>query len=188
MPIGLTAPNVTQITAGGSSRGGGGIACFPAGAHILTPSGYRCVEDIHTDDSVLTSDARIVPVKVFSTTVKTTHDTAPYLIPKSVFGMPNDLRLSPWHAFQIRKGLWMKPQTASELYKDVIQYDCGETITYYHFEAPNYFTDNLVSEGSIVESFAANQLKGMTKSMYTYNSRLKGYTRLASNTVSHKHV
>jgi len=173
----LTSPHVTQITAGG---GGGSVACFMAGSKILTPYGYVAVEDIYDNDIVLTADARPVPVNVFKTTVMTTKETAPYFIPKSVFGLQQDLYLSPWHAFQIRKGVWMKPQTASELYDSVLQYDVGKLVTYYHLEAPNYFKDNLVCNGVIVESFSGNQLVGMKGRMYTYNSKLKGYTRAAS--------
>ena len=159
---------------------GGNIPCFTTGSMILTPSGYVAVEKIRNNDIVLTSDGRAVAVNALTTTVMTTKDTAPYLVPKHVFGLQQDLRLSPWHAFQIRKGVWMKPQTASELYDSVIQYDVGKTVTYYHLETPNYFKDNLVCNGVIVEAYAGNQLMGMKSRMYHYSSTLKGYTRLAT--------
>ena len=160
--------------------GSNDIPCFTAGSKILTPSGYVAVEDIRTGDIVFTADARPVPVNVLTTTVVTTKDTAPYLVPKHVFGLQQDLRLSPWHAFQIRKGVWMKPQTASELYDSVVQYDVGKTVKYYHLETPNYFKDNLVCNGVIAESYAGNQLVGMKARVYHYSSTLKGYTRLAT--------
>jgi hypothetical protein len=100
-------------------------------------------------------------------------------------GCPNaDLRLSPWHAFQMKKGLWMKPMSAFELGMPVKQYDLGKSVTYYHFEAPNFFKDNFICEGTVVESFGISQIKGMKNRVYTYNANLKGYTRAASKSVN----
>ena len=175
----LTAPYTTQITAGADPNSGGGIACFTAGTQILTPTGYKAIETINAGDIVLTADARPVPAKLMKTNFVSTKETAPFLVPKATFGLQQDLRLSPWHAFQIKKGLWMKPQTASELYDTVKQYDVGKQMTYYHLETPNYFKDNLVANGTTVESFANQQLKNITTRPYTYNATLKAYTRIS---------
>jgi hypothetical protein len=52
----------------------------------------------------------------------------------------------------------------------------NKSVTYYHVECPNFFTDNLVVDGNVVESFGGNQIKGL-KTLYTYNSTLEGFTR-----------
>ena len=174
--------------AGGGGGGGGGVPCFTASSKLLTPSGYKSAEDIKTGDLLMTADGRQVPVKAVSYTVEVADkESAPFFIPKNSISMgcPNaDLRLSPWHAFQMKKGLWMKPMSAFELGMPVKQYDNGKPVTYYHFEAPNYFKDNFVCEGTVVESFGGLQTKDMKGRMYTYNSSLKGYTRVAAKPVS----
>jgi hypothetical protein len=46
-------------------------------------------------------------------------------------------------------------------------------------ELPNFFTDNIVAEGNVVESFAGKQTHGI-KTIYTPSVRLQGYTRISS--------
>jgi hypothetical protein len=165
-----------------------GIPCFVETCEILTPSGYKAVKDIEGGDLVVTADGRHVPVKRYTTTMVTTKETAPYKIPKNALaaGVPaQELRLSPWHAVQIKKGVWMKPQTASELNPEsAIQYSIGEKITYYHLETPNFFKDNLVCNGTVVEAFGGNQLKNFEGRVYKYSKTLKGYTRASGPTSS----
>jgi hypothetical protein len=158
-----------------------GVPCFPTGVQIKTASGPVAVEELATGDLVLTADGRQVPVKVYSRTLVATEATAPYVIPKNSLGhrMPlADLHLSPLHAFQLKKGLWQIPRYASKLTESVCQYGVGETVTYYHVECPNFFTDNLVADGCVVESFGGQQIAGL-KTVYKYNSGLKGFTRAA---------
>jgi hypothetical protein len=136
----------------------------------------------------MTADGRQVAVKSYSFTVdKTDKESAPFFIAKNSIsmGFPTaDLRLSPWHAFQMKKGLWMKPMSALELGMPVKQYNIGKPVTYYHFEAPDYFKDNFVCDGTVVESFGVLQTKDFKGRVYTYNSTLKGYTRAAGKSVS----
>jgi hypothetical protein len=178
----------TTVTGGGGGGGGGDIPCFVAASNLLTPTGYKAAKDIKTGDLLMTADGRQVAVKSFSFTVeKANKESAPFFIPKNSISMgcPNaDLRLSPWHAFQMKKGLWMKPMSALELGMPVQQYDLGKSVTYYHFEAPDFFKDNFVCEGTVVESFGGLQIKGMKGRPYTYNANLKGYTRAASKSVN----
>jgi len=155
------------------------VKCFPPGTLIATGTGYRAVETLKTGDLVLTADNRQVPIKAYSFTITTTADTAPYKIPKNSLGpsMPAaDLHLSPLHAFQLKKGLWHIPKYAAKQYSAIQQYDVGKKIPYYHFECPNFFTDNLIADGCIVESYAGKQLVEM-KTIYTYNKKLHGCTR-----------
>jgi hypothetical protein len=173
------------VTAGG---GGGGAPCFVAASQLLTPTGYKAAKDIKTGDLLMTADGRQVAVKSFSYTIeKADKDSAPFLISKNSISMgcPNaDLKLSPWHAFQMKKGLWMKPMSALELGMPVKQYDLGKSVTYYHFEAPDFFKDNFVCDGTVVESFGGLQTKDFKGRVYSFNANLKGYTRAASKSVN----
>lgn len=175
-----------QLYATGSLSGGGNedVPCFPRGVRILTAEGYRAVETLKQQDLVVTADGRQVPVKIYGARIVTTDRTAPYHIPANALGPrtpSRDLRLSPDHAFQIRKGVWMLPRKAATLSEAVTQYDSDKTIVYYHLECPNYFRDNLVIEGGVVaESYAGSQAN--FKSPYTWSESLKGYTRSAPKT------
>uniref|UniRef100_A0A6C0DGG9 Hedgehog/Intein (Hint) domain-containing protein n=1 Tax=viral metagenome TaxID=1070528 RepID=A0A6C0DGG9_9ZZZZ len=159
-----------------------GIPCFPQGSRIaIGPTSFKPVEDLKTGDLVLTADGRQVPATIYSRTIDSASpSTAPYLIPKNSLGPQRplaDLRLSPLHAFQLKKGLWHIPMYAAKQTDQITQYGIGSPITYYHVECPNFFTDNLIMEGGcVVESFGANQTKGI-KTLYKYNPGLKGFTR-----------
>jgi hypothetical protein len=156
------------------------IPCFPKGTRILTPTGYRAVETLRCGDLVLTADGRSVEATVYYRSLqKTTKDTAPYIIPAHSFGRnapPADLRLSPLHAFQSKKNVWQIPKFCSE--SMVKQYGIDQPMTYYHLECPNFFRDNLVVDGCVVESFAGKQVPAGIK-IYTPSRRLGGYTRLS---------
>jgi hypothetical protein len=151
------------------------ISCFVAGSLILTPTGYKKVEDFKNGDLIKTPDNRSVPVKINITNVNnTTIENAPYLIPKGSLrkNIPaNDLRLSPNHAIRISQGFWVIPRLAKDMFKQIKQYDVGKPITYYHLETPNFYKDHLVCNGTIVESFSGKQMNSVKQELY-YQSNL----------------
>ena len=56
------------------------------------------------------------------------------------------------------------------------QISIGNPVTYFHLECPQYLRDNLIVDGTVVESYG-----GKSKSPYTYSESLKGYTRSGSS-------
>ena len=150
--------------------------CFVAGTRILTPTGYKCVETLKDHDEVVTSNGRTVPIKVYKTTIgKTDEDTAPYVIPKDAFGVNNpneDLHLSGKHIIQDGRGVWQAPMYLS----CAQQYGVGSPMTYYHIECPDYFHDDLIANGAVVESFRNKQ--GTSQVSYEYSEKLWGYVRV----------
>lgn len=158
------------------------IPCFVPGTRILTPLGYTPVQNLVNGGLVTTDRGKHVPVKIHTRTlVSTDRENAPYLIPKNCLGpfMPAaDLRLSPLHAFRLQPDLWHIPKYAANENKQIIQYDIGKPITYYHLECPNYFTDNLMADGCIVESYGRNQVEEES-TLYAYDQRRKGFVRTA---------
>jgi hypothetical protein len=154
--------------------------CFTPNSQLLTPAGYVKASTLRTGDVLVTSDGRQVPIKAYMNTFKADKDSAPYLIPKNSLARnvpAADLRLSPWHAISLGNGLWQKPQTAAELNPGVLtQYDVGKDVQYYHFEAPNYFTDNFICSGTVVESFGSKQVSEKEKP-YTWSEKHQAYTR-----------
>jgi hypothetical protein len=168
----------------GGGGGGGYVPCIVEGQRILTSRGYVKVEELESTDFIITSDNRQVAANVYKFTVdNTTEKTAPITIKAHAFAHnspPNDIRLSPLHAIQRSKGVWDIPIKAMKRYSNVIQDEPGSSMTYYHIETPNFFKDNLVVEGAIVESFAGNVAKKhnlKATDIYKWSSTLQGYTR-----------
>lgn len=56
------------------------------------------------------------------------------------------------------------------------QYGVGEPITYYHIECPDFYSDNLMAEGAVVESFKGRQ--GTRNVVYEWVQELHGLRRL----------
>ena len=160
------------------------VACFAAGTRVLTQNGYKAIEALKFTDLLVTADQRIINFKLLKTTLDTTTQrTAPYLIQPHAFGRnaPSaPIRLSANHKIQVRKGLWTSPATAALTNPLVTQCAIGGPVTYYHIECENFLTDNIVTEGLVVESFGTVKATGGRKDIYTWNSRKNAYTRLAS--------
>lgn len=159
---------------------GGPIICFPAGTHILTAEGYKVVESLTTEDKVQTADGRYVTPKLFKIPIaKATKETAPYRIEAGAFGNsypPQTLCLSPLHAILDPKGVWHIPKASAKDNDKVTQYDVGKPVTYYHIECPDFYSDNLIAEGTVVESFKNRQ--GTRDVVYEWVAELKGFRRL----------
>jgi len=155
--ISTTSPYaVTTFYGGGPTPP---IPCIPAGQRIRTLRGDVRVETVKSGDSILTPDGRSVVVKVYKTTILGNRHEAPYLIPANTFrpGYPvSDIQLSPKHKIQCGPDLWLSAEKAATLYPAITQIGRGSFIQYFHFETPDFLTDDLVVEGSVVESYGTN--------------------------------
>lgn len=179
---------VTLVAGGGTLTDGGTyifhppeLSCFLEGTRILTKSGYKTVESLTESDLVITSDNRAVNFKLLKTKIYCANEsTAPYMIQPGAFGkdMPeNTLCLSPIHKIHISNNLWTSPKRASITNPKIKQYGIGESFTYYHIECDNFFNDNLIAEGIVVESYGSpKSIKGMGQ-VYNWDSKLGGFTR-----------
>jgi hypothetical protein len=160
------------------------IPCFVAGTHIMTANGYKAVEDLTLEDRIVTADGRPLPFNLYTTVVKcTTVETAPYKISKGAFGRnspPQDIILSPQHAIQSSNSTWQIPKHAATRFEGIKQICMGEKVQYYHIEMPNFITDNIIANGSIVESYAAKQIKYGTK-VYKFSSAINGFIRISTD-------
>ena len=156
------------------------VQCFVAGTKILTATGYKAIENIVDGELIATSDGRALPCKVYVTEIdETIKENAPYLIPANTFAPrcpAKDLTLSPLHAIQLRRGVWQVPKIAATMYVGVRQLPVGSACTYYHLEMPNYLTDNIVAEGTVVESYGARQLAGR-RVAYKFDDVVGGFVR-----------
>jgi hypothetical protein len=159
------------------------VPCFVAGTQILTPYGYKPVEDLQSGDTVITSKRKCVPIKLYSFTIDTTTtDDAPYKISAGAFGprLPKrDLCVSPRHAIKDARGIWQIPKYLANQNDNVNQYGVGETVTYYHIECPNYYRDNIYAEEVEVESYKNKQ--GASGVLYMWSDELSGWERIPPN-------
>lgn len=160
--------------------GGGPIPCFPEGTRIQTADGYKAVETLTTSDRVATADGRFVEPKLFHFHLSAaTQETAPYRIEAGSLGAnypPRALTLSPLHALLDPTGVWHIPKAAAKHNPGIQQYGVGKPITYYHIECPDFYRDNLLAEGAVVESFKNRQ--GTRTVVYEWVSSLNGFRRI----------
>jgi hypothetical protein len=155
------------------------VPCLVKGTTIKTRRGDVLIENLQQLDEIIQKNGRSVPIKaIYSTKLITNEQNAPYHLPAKVFGsLPvKDIILSPKHAIQITKDVWQIPEFASTKYKSIKKTMIGQEVHYYHIELPNYFTDNIIANGSVVESFANKQVN-KTKTLYKYNNKTNGFIR-----------
>jgi Hint domain len=168
------------------------VPCLPTGQRIMTPAGWRAVEELRTGDLVVTDRGVAVPAKIHSTKTLTTSKNAPITIAAGALGRnypKAPIRLSPLHAVRLSKGIWEFPQNMLRRgWAGVTQDAPGQSVTYYHVELPNFLRDNLVLEGgAVAESYGKPYVKAhglLGKKLYTYSERLGGYTRMAEGSVA----
>jgi hypothetical protein len=164
-------------------------ACFVEGTRVLTEDGYKAIEMLNQNDRIITDDERSIEFRILKFMVSETNElTAPYLIQPNAFGkgFPNaQVRLSPIHKIQVRKGVWLDPKTSSMTNPLVTQYDLNKSVTYYHIVTNNYLQDNIITENMIVETFG---MLPSTIDIYTWNENLKGFTRIGYETLEEESI
>jgi len=159
--------------------GGGGAPCFTETTKILTQDGYKEIRHLLKEDKLVTADGRLTSFKLFHFKMnKTDLDSAPYCVPAGSLGESypeSDLHISGLHAIQDKNGLWQFPVYLKKTNPLIKQFDIGKPIIYYHIECPDYFKDNLIVEGCVVESLKNNQGKsGIT---YYWDEKQNGFIR-----------
>lgn len=156
-------------------------SCFVSGTRVLTQNGYKAIETLQSDDLVVLADGRVVQYRLKMGVFENTNErSAPYRIEAGAFGPgkpATDICLSPIHAVQIRKGVWIMPAQAAKTNPKVRQYDIGKSVTYWHIECDDYLRDNLVCEGIVVESLRTRNNYHGSSTVYTWNRKLGGFTR-----------
>ena len=92
------------------------------------------------------------------------------------------MHLSGRHKIEVRKGVWTDAATEHICgNKRVHQHHIGDEVTYYHIQCPNFLTDNIIAEGTVVESYGTRKsIKKDTKYVYTWSNHLKGFTRIGN--------
>lgn len=135
--------------------------CFCKDTLLLTPTGYRKVQDLREGDTVVSPpDNRPVTIrKIFCEEIVGDRSTVPYRIPQHFFGdnLPSeDILLSCNHAF-FCEGRWTLPGRTPGLHADVSY--IGKSFHYYHVALPDYGLDKLWCSGLPVDSWDTDTVK-----------------------------
>lgn len=165
------------------------VPCFVENTRILTNNGYKQINELLITDLIVTSDNRTIPYKLYKCTIITTSETAPYVIEPYAFGVnkpSNKVYLSPTHKIYLENDVWTSAEHASKTNSLVRQYDIGKSVTYYHIECNNYFTDNIITEDLIVESFGTQ--KSTNNSGQVWYITTDGFIRERENTIQKESI
>ena len=154
------------------------VPCFAKGTRLHTQNGYKPVEDLETNDRLKTSDDRTVSFQLITSYIpKTTYNTTPIKIDTGAFG-PNKpsapVIVSPGHKIFLGDNRWINAHEAVGAYPLVTRGEAGNSQTYYHVRTENYFRDNVITEGLVVETFGT---KEEAEYLYTWNEGVKAWNR-----------
>ena len=123
--------------------------CFYKDTLILTPGGYKKVQELQNGDLLKTAQGRVVPVKRMISFIGSSEKCPLYVIRKNSIA-PNvpvqDLYMSEGHAFR-HNGKWYHMK-CSELAKKVDM----DNIEYYNIVLDNYLENTLIANGVEAES------------------------------------
>ena len=139
--------------------GGGGPICFLGNAPVLTPTGYRRMDNLHTGDLIQTADGRVVAIQQVKSVVAFPGPNAdPYVIPAGRFGATAALPISPRHRVAVPGRGMVEARDIGGLARLPMR----AAWIYYNIGLPNWETDNLVVGGVVVESLAPVERVRMT--------------------------
>lgn len=160
-----------------------GVPCFAENTRVLTKDGYKQINKLTTDDVIITSDNKEKAFNLYITKIQSASvEDAPYIIEPHAFDVNKPsapVYLSPKHKIYMNNDIWTSAELASKTNPLIKQYDIGKPVTYYHIECNDYFTDNIVAEDLVVESFGTLRSTHTTECVWykTHN----GYVRKNNN-------
>lgn len=127
------------------------ISCILKGTGILTPEGYRKIEDIEIGEYIVTHDGRVKQViNAHVTNAVPSKTSRCIVIRKGTFGAIEDLYISQNHAVLIGDEFVL----LNKHYPDKFEHVKGKSMyTYYSIMTDNYLTDSLVANGVPVETW-----------------------------------
>lgn len=139
------------------------IQCILEGTLILTPSGYRLIQDLKVGDFICTHDNRHKKIiKIHYANVIHSNKTQCVIIKKGTFGAIRDLYLSKNHAVLIGDEFIIPNRKMP----DMIEYVNNISLyKYYSIMTDNYLTDSLIADGVPIETWGG-YLPGMKNFKY----------------------
>jgi hypothetical protein len=123
--------------------------CFHKGTMILTPSGYKAVERLHSGDLVTTVGGSVTKILSVTSFIGTAEKCPLYVLQEGSLAANKpimDLYMSEGHAYY-HNGRWCHMKCSSNAMK--LEED---NIEYYNIAVDNYLENTLVANGVEVES------------------------------------
>jgi hypothetical protein len=159
------------------------VPCFLKGTYILTVNGEKLIEDLTTDDNLITTDNRIITASNITHYIRDkTKDILPFVIPKNTTinnkKCNRDLYLSPHHGVQISENVIKQvralPYNQVDINVDIVEY--------YNIILPNFFIDTVIANGIACEGLYCESNK-VDKYIYETLGKqiIKHYTRYILN-------
>jgi hypothetical protein len=180
-----------------SSVDTGAVPCLVRGTRLLTPTGYRAVEDLYAGDELTTADGRVVNItQAYESVIEScSAANGAWSIPRGFFGKGSAaVTVSPNHAVKVPgTNNWFIPGYATKEQKARMKQAAeGSRMEYYHIELPNYLQDDMVLEGgAVVESYGtrwskenAAAIQKAGGAVYTWSPKAKYFTRLQGAAVT----
>ena len=128
----------------------GTLACLLEGTKILTPNGYKLIEQLKKNDQVITGDNRITTIdKIYSSSIKGENVDA-YTIPKGTYGAINDTTMTKYHAIINNNRL----EFSMNLKKAKKFIPCKTKIyKFFHVVLSDKNLDTIIANGIITEGY-----------------------------------
>jgi hypothetical protein len=147
------------------------IVCILSKTLIRTPTGDQYIDNLRDGDLIVTGSGKTVPiVKIIKYYIENPNEISyPVCIPKDYFGknMPDkNTYVSQNHAIKLFNNKWIYGGyhlNYFSLYKI--------KPLYFHILLPNYFTDDLIANNIIIESWSGFLLKNANVK-YIYNGKI----------------
>ncbi len=133
------------------------ITCFLEGQKVLTKRGYIEVENITSDDVIITHDNKLVKIKnIHKTTALPKYQNLPVCIPSNFFSKnypSKNVYISQAHKILVGNS-WVAPIEFPEYIRNkIIMKEYKQMINYYHIELFD-INDSIITDGGlIVESY-----------------------------------
>jgi len=136
---------------------GTGTFCLLKGTKVLTPEGYKLIENLKCNDMIITDTNREVPiVNIFKTVInpELKPNFIPYKIERNSISEnypAEDTYMSGYHMIKFGDN-WIEPKKCPKFNKDL----SIKEIVYYHIQLENFETDNLVINGGLIVESLGN--------------------------------
>ena len=165
----------------------GPIPCFIKGTKILTDKGYKLIEKLKYGDNLINNKGdKIKLLDIYTFNKYKSIENHPCLIKKGTiindFKCNDDLYLSQNHSILINN--YFVP--VHKLFKPIKIKDDKDYYSYYHIITENFFTDVIISNGILTETYSKKIEKTLGKNLF--NNLLNHITKNNCRPLLEKHV
>ena len=130
------------------------IYCFYKGTFIKTTKGNIKIENLTTDDKLISGNGRILNIQKINNFITDDYSKRPYVINRSEYGYDNpmeNLYITENHAVKINN-IFYHP--IHNFRKEIKLSELKPPYDYYHIETDDYFIDTVIANNMECETYA----------------------------------